>query len=122
AALEAHEQFIQMNGREVYRFSTSVPTAALEEAAAAAGLSVKDLDLVVAHQANIRILQTAAHNLGVPEELFFCNVDLLGNTSGASVPLALYDARAQGRLRPGMRVGFMGFGAGLTWATAIWRW
>jgi 3-oxoacyl-[acyl-carrier-protein] synthase-3 len=95
---------------------------ALEQAASQAGTTVGKLDLVVAHQANVRILRTAAHNLGVPEELFFSNVDLFGNTSAASVPLALYDARAQGLLHDGMCLGLMGFGGGLTWATAIWRW
>jgi len=117
-----HSPYIEMNGREVYRFSTTVPTAALEQAARDAGCSVQDLDLIFAHQANIRILQTAAHNLGIPEERFYANMDRYGNTSAASVPLALYDALEEGRLQPGALIGFMGFGAGLTWATAIWRW
>lgn len=117
-----HSPYIEMNGREVYRFSTTVPTAALERAARDAGCSVQDLDLIFAHQANIRILQTAAHNLGIPEERFFTNMERYGNTSAASVPLALYDAHGGGRLQPGALIGFMGFGAGLTWATAIWRW
>jgi 3-oxoacyl-[acyl-carrier-protein] synthase III len=120
--IEAGRQSIIMNGREVYRFSTTVPAAALERAAAMAGSSVGGLDLVVAHQANVRILQTVAKNLGVADDLFYTNVDRLGNTSAASVPLALYDARTEGRLRPGGRVGLMGFGAGLTWATAVWHW
>lgn len=122
AALAAHQNTIQMNGREVYRFSTTTPVTALERAADAAGVRVKDLDLVVAHQANVRILQTVAKNLHVPEELFYTNVDRFGNTSAASVPLALCDAAAEGRIQPGALVGLMGFGAGLTWATAIWRW
>jgi 3-oxoacyl-[acyl-carrier-protein] synthase-3 len=117
-----HQNKITMNGREVYRFSTTTPAQALERAADAAGVRVADLDLVVAHQANVRILQTVAKNLHVPEELFFTNVDQYGNTSAASVPLALCDAAAEGRIRPGALVGLMGFGAGLTWATAIWRW
>ncbi|MPZ14539.1 MAG: beta-ketoacyl-ACP synthase III [Chloroflexi bacterium] len=118
----AREHSIHMNGREVYRFSTTVPADALRRAAADAGLAVEDLSLVVAHQANVRILQTVARNLNVPEDLFFRNVERFGNTSAASVPLALYDACAQRRLKPGALVGLMGFGAGLTWATAIWRW
>lgn len=117
-----HQNKITMNGREVYRFSTTRPAEALERVAKAAGVRVKDLDLVVAHQANVRILQTVAKNLHVPEELFFTNVDRYGNTSAASVPLALCDAAAEGRIRPGALVGLLGFGAGLTWATAIWRW
>ncbi|MBM2809891.1 MAG: 3-oxoacyl-[acyl-carrier-protein] synthase 3 [Chloroflexi bacterium] len=121
-SLANHGQTIHMNGREVYRFSTTTPILALEEAARRAGVAIGDLDLVVAHQANERILQTAAKNLGVREELFYSNVNRLGNTSAASVPLALYDAAASGRIRAGSCVGLMGFGAGLTWATAIWHW
>jgi 3-oxoacyl-[acyl-carrier-protein] synthase-3 len=113
---------IRMNGREVYRFSTTVPTTALAEAASKAGVGIGDLDVVVAHQANVRILQTAAKNMGVSDELFYTNLDRYGNTSAASVPLALYEACACGRIQSGSLVGFMGFGAGLTWATAIWRW
>jgi 3-oxoacyl-[acyl-carrier-protein] synthase-3 len=121
-SLAAHQNTIHMNGREVYRFSTTTPGDALERAAQAAGVRVKDLDLVVAHQANVRILQTVARNLDVPEKLFFTNMERFGNTSAASVPLALCDAVAEGRIAPGALVGLMGFGAGLTWATAIWRW
>lgn len=121
-SLASRENTIQMNGREVYRFSTTVPAAALEEAAGKAGIGVRDLDIVVAHQANVRILQTVARNLNVPEDLFYSNVERFGNTSAASVPLALYDARAEGRIASGTLLGLMGFGAGLTWATAIWRW
>jgi 3-oxoacyl-[acyl-carrier-protein] synthase-3 len=113
---------IQMNGREVYRFSTTTPVTALQEAASGAGIAVADLDLVVAHQANVRILQTMARNLHLPEERFYANMERYGNTSAASVPLALCDAACEGKLPPGSLIGFVGFGAGLTWATAIWRW
>jgi 3-oxoacyl-[acyl-carrier-protein] synthase-3 len=70
----------------------------------------------------MRILQTVAHNLKMPEELFYNNIERIGNTSAASIPLALHDAASEGRLPPGALVGLLGFGAGLTWATAIWRW
>jgi 3-oxoacyl-[acyl-carrier-protein] synthase-3 len=120
--VQAHQHAIRMNGREVYRFSTTTPASALTAAADRAGVAVEALDLVIAHQANVRILQTVARNLNVDEQLFYTNVDRFGNTSAASVPLALYDACQEGRLRDGALVGFMGFGAGLTWATAIWRW
>jgi 3-oxoacyl-[acyl-carrier-protein] synthase-3 len=120
--VQARQHTIRMNGREVYRFSTTTPATALTEAAERAGVTVSGLDLVIAHQANVRILQTVARNLDVDEQLFYTNVDRFGNTSAASVPLALYDACQEGRLRDGALVGFMGFGAGLTWATAIWRW
>ncbi len=122
ATIAAHQHSIRMNGREVYRFSTTTPATALTEVAQRAGVSVGALDLVVAHQANVRILQTVARNLEVDEELFYTNVERLGNTSAASIPLALYDACLEGRLENGDLIGFMGFGAGLTWAAAIWRW
>ena len=121
-SLAAGENTIHMNGREVYRFSTTTPADALVKAADDAGVTVADLDLVVAHQANVRILQSVARNLNVPEDLFYTNVGRCGNTSAASVPLALFDAAADGRLAPGALLGLLGFGAGLTWATAIWRW
>jgi 3-oxoacyl-[acyl-carrier-protein] synthase III len=120
--IQARQHTIRMNGREVYRFSTTTPASALTEAAERAGVTVRGLDLVVAHQANVRILQTVARNLEVAEELFYTNVDRFGNTSAASVPLALYDACVEGRLGAGSLLGLMGFGAGLTWATAVWRW
>lgn len=120
--LKDREQSIRMNGREVYRFSTTVPGAALKRAAREANVTVHELDLVLAHQANVRILQTLARNLGIPDDRFYLNVDRLGNTCAASVPLALYDAYAEGKLPAGALLGFLGFGAGLTWATAIWRW
>ncbi len=113
---------INMNGREVYRFSTTVPATALKQATCDAGVTAQDLDLILAHQANMRILQTLARNLQVPEGRFYVNVHRFGNTCGASVPLALYDAHAEGLIRPGSLLGFLGFGAGLTWAVAIWRW
>jgi 3-oxoacyl-[acyl-carrier-protein] synthase-3 len=120
--VQAHQHSIRMNGREVYRFSTTTPASALTEAAERAGVTVGTLDLVVAHQANVRILQTVARNLEVDERLFYTNVERFGNTSAASVPLALYDACLEGRLQDGALLGLMGFGAGLTWATAVWRW
>jgi 3-oxoacyl-[acyl-carrier-protein] synthase III len=120
--VEAKEHAIRMNGREVYRFSTTTPAEALTRAASEAGVALSDLDLIVAHQANDRILQTVAHNLDLPEALFYSNVEHYGNTSAASVPLALYDACREGRIRDGAMLGMLGFGAGLTWATAIWRW
>jgi 3-oxoacyl-[acyl-carrier-protein] synthase-3 len=121
-SVAARNHSIRMNGREVYRFSTTTPAEALVRAADKADVRIADLDLIVAHQANMRILQTVAHNLKMPEELFYNNIERIGNTSAASIPLALHDAASEGRLPPGALVGLLGFGAGLTWATAIWRW
>jgi 3-oxoacyl-[acyl-carrier-protein] synthase-3 len=120
--VEDNAHFIQMNGREVYRFSTTTTGEALLRAAKDAGVELRDLDLIVPHQANDRILQTLAHNLDLPESLFYSNVERYGNTSAATIPLALYDACAEGRIRDGARLGLLGFGAGLTWASVIWHW
>jgi 3-oxoacyl-[acyl-carrier-protein] synthase-3 len=81
-----------------------------------------DLDLIVLHQANIRILDAAAESLGVDRQKMFVNLDRYGNCSAGSIPLALDEAFSQGRIRPGDRVLVSGFGAGLAWGTAIIRW
>jgi 3-oxoacyl-[acyl-carrier-protein] synthase-3 len=113
---------IQMDGREVYRFATRVMTAAVKDVALCAGLSLDDIQLVVPHQANKRIIESSARSLGLPEERFFINVDHYGNTSAASIPIAVCEAVAQGRLRPDDHMVMVGFGAGLTWGAAMIQW
>ena len=81
-----------------------------------------DVSLFVLHQANVRIIKHAMVNLGVPEERVFCNLDVYGNTSGGSIPIALDEAVQQGRLNRGDNVMLCGFGAGLTWGTGLYRW
>jgi len=83
------------------------------------GLTVDDLDLFVAHQANMRIIEAVGSRLGVPEDRVFANVEFFGNTSAATLPLALDDARTQGRLKAGMRVLMVTFGGGMTWGAAL---
>ncbi|HXF68268.1 MAG TPA: beta-ketoacyl-ACP synthase III [Thermoflexus sp.] len=114
--------FVRMNGREVFRFATRVMEKATREVVAQAGLRLEDIDLIVPHQANIRIIEAAAKGLGLPMERFFVNIDRYGNTSSASIPIALYEAAQQGRLKPGDRVVMVAFGAGLTWAAAVVQW
>jgi 3-oxoacyl-[acyl-carrier-protein] synthase-3 len=111
-----------MKGNEVYRFAVSAMTQASREAIAQAGLSPEDIDLFVPHQANVRIIQSAAKNLKLPPEKVFVNVDRYGNTSAASIPIALSEAVEQGRLRSGDRIVMVGFGAGLSWAAAVVQW
>ncbi len=113
---------ITMNGREVFRFSTQVLERLVRELAAAAGLLPADIELVVPHQANSRILATAAGRLGLPLDRFALNLDRFGNTSTASVPLALVEAALAGRCRPGAPVGLVAFGGGLTWGGILLRW
>src|SRR5882724_4738766 len=86
------------------------------------GLTVEDVDVYVPHQANVRIIDHAVKKLGFPEEKVVVNVDRYGNTSSGSIPLALADAAADGRLKPGSLVLMTGMGAGLTWGSALMRW
>lgn len=119
--LEANEYNVKMNGREVFRFATRIMGSALDEALARADRTVEDIDLFVPHQANARIIEYAANEAGLPHEKVVVNVDRYGNTSAASVPLALAEALDEGRARPGDTIAFVAFGAGLTWASAIFQ-
>jgi 3-oxoacyl-[acyl-carrier-protein] synthase-3 len=114
--------FIKMNGKEVFRFATRVMAQATEEAVHKANLKMDDIQLIVPHQANYRIIEAAARGLNIPIERCMVNLDRYGNTSTASIPIAAVEAIRQGRLKPGDRVVFVGFGAGLTWGSAVVEW
>ncbi|MBZ0294088.1 MAG: ketoacyl-ACP synthase III, partial [Anaerolineae bacterium] len=111
-----------MNGSEVFRFATRVISESITQALEDANLSIADVDLVVAHQANARILQSAARSLKVDAEMFMSNVDRYGNTSAASIPIALCEAIDQGRVNVDDIIVFVGFGGGLTWASMVIQW
>lgn len=114
---------IHMDGRAVFRFAVEVVEKSIRQLLEKEGLtSVNDLDLVVCHQANARIIDFVAKRLGAREGLFFKNMDRYGNTSAASIPIALDELVQSGALLPGMRVLMVGFGGGLTWAGALLRW
>ena len=119
--LDANEYNVKMNGREVFRFATRIMGRALRESMEAAGVGVDNIDLFVPHQANARIIEYAANEAGLPPEKVVVNVDRYGNTSAASVPLALSEAFDEGRAGPGDTIAVVAFGAGLTWASAIVR-
>jgi 3-oxoacyl-[acyl-carrier-protein] synthase-3 len=112
---------IKMNGREVFKFATRIMGQALDAALADAAMAASDIDLFVPHQANRRIIEYAAEQAGLPMEKVAVNVDRYGNTSAASVPLALAEALDDGRVQPGDSLALVAFGAGLTWASAIVR-
>jgi 3-oxoacyl-[acyl-carrier-protein] synthase-3 len=114
--------FLQMNGREVYKFATRVMSTSAEALLEICDHTVGDVDVYVPHQANIRIIDHAVRKLGFPEEKVVVNVDRYGNTSSGSIPLALADAAQDGRLAPGKLVLMTGMGAGLTWGSALMRW
>ncbi|MDX1620483.1 MAG: beta-ketoacyl-ACP synthase III [Nitriliruptorales bacterium] len=122
AALDARQQYLGMRGPEVYRHAVTRMAASSQAVLDQAQLAVEDVDLFVGHQANLRILEAVARRLGLPEDRCHVTVDRHGNTSAASIPLALGDARAAGRLQPGTRVLLTAFGAGLTWASCLLTW
>ncbi|MBM3143417.1 MAG: ketoacyl-ACP synthase III [Chloroflexi bacterium] len=114
--------YIHMNGQEVFRFATRVMKQATEEAIELAGMTLDEVDWVIPHQANQRIIETAAKRLKVPMERVVVNLDRYGNTSTASIPLATVEAIRDGRVQSGDRIVFVGFGAGLTWGAAAVLW
>lgn len=115
-------RYLQMAGAEVYRFAVNAMGDACMRVLDRVGMTPVQIDLFVPHQANLRIIDSAADKLGLPPEKVFKNVHKYGNTSGGSIPLALYEAVAEGRLKPGMIVMTVGFGAGLVWGANIIRW
>ncbi|MDD4168848.1 MAG: ketoacyl-ACP synthase III [Desulfotomaculaceae bacterium] len=120
--LDGRLHFLQMNGREVFKFAVRVMGEAAEEVLAAAGLDKSDIDFFIPHQANIRIIEPAARRLGIPMEKVMVNVNRYGNTSTASIPLALDEAVRDGRIKSGDYVVMVGFGAGLTWGAVVIKW
>ncbi len=116
------QHYVQMNGRQVFKFATRVLVSSATNVLAECGLTVEDVDLYVPHQANVRIIDYAVAKLGVPEDRVVVNVDRYGNTSSASIPLALAEALAEGRVHGGDTVLMTGMGAGLTWGSTVLRW
>jgi 3-oxoacyl-[acyl-carrier-protein] synthase-3 len=114
--------YLTMNGPEVFKFAVRAMAESSEEAVKRAGISMADIDLVIPHQANLRIIDAAARRLNIPYERFARNLDRYGNTSAASIPLALDEAVREGRVHPGDHILFASFGAGLSWGTMVLRW
>jgi 3-oxoacyl-[acyl-carrier-protein] synthase-3 len=114
--------YLQMDGRRIFRFATRVMADSVAKVVSEAGLTADDVELVVPHQANDRIIELARRRLRLPPEKMMINIDRYGNTSAASIPLALVDAVEEGRVKSGDHLVFVGFGAGLTWAAAAFHW
>lgn len=114
--------FVRQDGRKVFRFGVGILERLVREGLGAVGLSVEDRFHVVPHQANLRMIQHVAAKMGIPEERFVTNVQLRGNTSSASIPLALAEAEAGGRFTTGDKVLLVCFGGGLTWGLAVLEW
>ncbi len=116
------DSFVQMNGREVFKFATRVMIYSAERLLEECGRTIEDVDVYVPHQANVRIIDYATKKLGFPKEKVVVNVDRYGNTSSGSIPLALADGAASGLIKPGSLVLMTGMGAGLTWGSALIEW
>lgn len=114
--------YMKMNGSEVFRFSVRVMGEAAAEAVEQAGLSFADIDLLIPHQANLRIIDSAAKRLDLPREKVWVNLDRYGNTSAASVPICLAEAAEAGALSEGMHLVLVAFGSGLSWGASVARW
>jgi 3-oxoacyl-[acyl-carrier-protein] synthase III len=121
-SVAARQHYAKMNGREVFKFATRVLVDSAEKVLDECGVAVDEVDVYVPHQANVRIIDHARRKLGIPEERTVVNVDRFGNTSSGSIPLALGDAEADGRLAAGEMVLMTGMGAGLTWGSALIEW
>ncbi|MBM3153098.1 MAG: ketoacyl-ACP synthase III [Chloroflexi bacterium] len=122
ATVSAGMHFIHMDGKEVFRFATRVMAQATRESLAAAGLELGDIHWIVPHQANMRIIDAAARSLKLPLDRFIVNIEKYGNTSTASIPMAVCEAFEQGLLKAGNRIVLVGFGAGLTWGALTAEW
>lgn len=122
AGSNAQYRNITMAGQEVFKFAVRSVPAVIDSALDAAGCTKEEVDWLVMHQANARILDAAAQRLGLPSERVVTNLSEYGNTSAASIPLALDEAVRGGKVKPGDLMAMAGFGAGLTWAGAIVRW
>ncbi|MDB5105374.1 MAG: fabH [Fibrobacteres bacterium] len=111
-----------MDGKQVFKAAVTEVTDIVRSTVAQAGFKVEDLDLLVLHQANVRILNAIAEKLGLPPEKVLINVHKFGNTSSASIPLALHEADGEGRLKPGMLVALAAVGGGMSWGCNLMRW
>lgn len=114
--------YIKMNGREVFKFAVKIMGEAALEAIEKAGLRPSDIDLFIPHQANIRIIESAAERLSLSMDKVFINLDRYGNTSSASVGIALHEALLLGKIKEGSKIVMVGFGAGLTWGACVLEW
>ncbi len=115
-------QYTYMDGQEVYKFAVTTVPASIKKVVEEAGLTIEDIDYFALHQANIRIIQSVAKRLKVSEDKFPTSLDHCGNISAASVPILLDEMNQKGMLKPGMKIVLSGFGAGLTWGSAVIEW
>lgn len=122
SGFEAKQHYLKMDGRPVFKWAVRLLTQTIREVLDAANLSLDDVALVVLHQANVRIIDAAVEELGLPRDKVLMQIERYGNTSAGSIPLVLDEANRAGRLKRGDAVLISGFGAGLAWGTGVYRW
>ncbi|MEL7472494.1 MAG: beta-ketoacyl-ACP synthase III [Planctomycetota bacterium] len=112
---------MHMNGRSVFKFAVSTFPNVIQQTLDKAGVSPEEIDMYVCHQSNVRILEAARERFGVPKDKLYVNIDRVGNTSAASVPICLDELKRSGRVREGQKIMLVAFGAGLTWSASLWQ-
>jgi 3-oxoacyl-[acyl-carrier-protein] synthase-3 len=120
--LDNNEHYLRMDGRAVFKWAVRLIPDVVGEMLFRASMSLDEIDLFIPHQANIRIIDAAVESLGIDRDKVFINLDRYGNTSAASIPISVAEAVRQGRIQPGSNVMMVGFGAGLTWGSCLFRW
>ena len=120
--LSERSNFFKMDGRAVFKWAVRLIPEAIQTMLDQSGLELSDIDLIVPHQANVRIIDAAIESMGIGREKFVVNLDRFGNTSAASIPIALTEALDDGRIVPGKLIMMLGFGAGLSWGSCLFRW
>jgi len=120
--VDRREHFIRMRGKELFRVAVRGMDESLQKALVDAGVAAADLDIVIPHQANLRIIDAVRERAGVPADRVIVNIDRYGNTSSASIPITLDEVVRAGRLKPGDHVGFVAFGGGITWGASVAKW
>ena len=120
-AIQAGEHYLKMEGRSVFKWAVRVVADSMQDCLIDAGLDIQQIDLMILHQANMRIIDSAVSDFAFDRDKVFVNLERYGNTSAASIPLALDEALSSGALQPGQRAMLCGFGSGLAWGTAIWQ-
>ncbi|BDR68471.1 beta-ketoacyl-ACP synthase III [Clostridium tetani] len=119
---DLENKFIEMDGKEIFKFAVKVMIKGIEEVLKDSNLELKDINYIIPHQANLRIIEHVAKKLGIDENKFYININHYGNTSAASIPIALAEVDEKGLLKKGDNVILVGFGAGLTWAASLIKW
>ncbi|HEY4321216.1 MAG TPA: beta-ketoacyl-ACP synthase III [Gemmatimonadales bacterium] len=122
AVLRERRHLVKMQGREIFKAAVLAMSRSTDAAITRAGMPASAIDILIPHQANLRIIEATAKHAGISMDKVMVNLDQFGNTSSASIPIALEQAQAEGRLRPGMVAMLVSFGAGLTWASVVVRW